>query len=460
MQRTSKLKLTQYEISDRFSITEPQDSINADMEIIDDQLGGLQESLCTVLQRGVEHGVIPKGKLVFVRNSPATAYESDAISTGFYITTQRIAAGTELRSTWLSMNILDLLSRVVLNFDNSVMTGQLSRGRANGDGAGSIAFGFGTTAMGDYSQAFGAMTYALGRNAQAFGRNNIPEVVDEKFIEIEANVDYVFSPGGLAKYDNKYYVAKLYWSGSGSSFDTSCFVEITDQNKEFLELVGNGVNNPGGLEYSFSNARALDKDGNEYLNGDLHINCDDDSRNGKSVGDALKRLNLDGVESISEIKQAAQNNGDVVIANGVTPFSTIVGLGTGASQGIFTRVISSTANRLDFVATNQSGKISVGKIDISNNDTLTYHLLDIDNTNSGTVKYVDVQIASRSYTSGTFIKDNIAKQSGETDVGKRIAVSPLNNLNIYTFIAGQGRIAFLPNATQTTALTIRIWYVE
>ena len=50
----------------------------------------------------------------------------------------------------------------------------------------------------------------------------------------------------------------------------------------FVEIVGNGngkYNDPK----KNSNARALDWNGNEYLNGDLYVNCNPDSSGGEKV---------------------------------------------------------------------------------------------------------------------------------------------------------------------------------
>jgi len=76
------------------------------------------------------------------------------------------------------------------------------------------------------------------------------------------------------------------------------------------------------------------------------------------------------------------------------------------------------------------------------------------------VNYVDVPISSRTWTVGQIVKENIAKQTGETNVLYRIAASPLENSNIYAWIAGSGRIAFYSNAAQTVGITCRIWYIK
>jgi len=46
----------------------------------------------------------------------------------------------------------------------------------------------------------------------------------------------------------------------------------------YAEIIGNGT-----ADNARSNARALDWDGNEFLKGDLYVNCNTNSTNGTQV---------------------------------------------------------------------------------------------------------------------------------------------------------------------------------
>jgi hypothetical protein len=58
----------------------------------------------------------------------------------------------------------------------------------------------------------------------------------------------------------------------------------------YVEIIGNGTSNN-----ALSNARALDWDGNEYLGGNLYINCNPDSTNGNKVISAVDYATTDTV---------------------------------------------------------------------------------------------------------------------------------------------------------------------
>jgi len=57
----------------------------------------------------------------------------------------------------------------------------------------------------------------------------------------------------------------------------------------YAEIVGNGTGTA-----SRSNARALDWDGNEYLNGDIYVGCDADSANGVKLARIPAAPSTDG----------------------------------------------------------------------------------------------------------------------------------------------------------------------
>lgn len=117
---------------------------------------------------------------------------------------------------------------------DTVLETTMSRGRkaTTTVGTGSFAFGSNVEASGNYSHAEGNQTVANHYSQHVFGEFN-------------------------------------------SADDSS---EAVSSRGNFVEIVGNGSS-----ENARSNARALDWQGNEYLNGDLYINCDDDSDNGTKV---------------------------------------------------------------------------------------------------------------------------------------------------------------------------------
>lgn len=127
---------------------------------------------------------------------------------------------------------------------DTVLETTLSRGRqaTTTVGAGSFAFGNNVEASGRFSSAEGNQTVANHFAQHVFGSFNSEDDSDE----------------------------------------------VATARGNFIEIVGNGnIQND-----HRSNARALDWDGNEYLNGDLYINCDDDSGNGTSVANAVALVPL------------------------------------------------------------------------------------------------------------------------------------------------------------------------
>lgn len=104
--------------------------------------------------------------------------------------------------------------------------------------------------------------------------NGWPEYEVAKFYEIGDKVKRTtYTPNGqlvkgyLCKVAHKDYY----------DFDSSKWIDWSDY-KNFAEIVGNGVDSS-----HRSNARALDWDGNEYLKGDLYVQCNANSKNGVKV---------------------------------------------------------------------------------------------------------------------------------------------------------------------------------
>jgi len=115
---------------------------------------------------------------------------------------------------------------------------------------------------------------------------------------------------------------------------------------KYAEIVGNGVS-----DYKRSNARALDWNGNEYLNGDLYVNCNADSTGGTKVAVSdnpvftgsislnRKAGTTAGTESIAVGNETAANGPQTVafgrstISNGDASFTCGSGLvATGGSE--------------------------------------------------------------------------------------------------------------------------------
>ena len=83
----------------------------------------------------------------------------------------------------------------------------------------------------------------------------------------------------------------------------------------YVEIVGNGT---GASASQKSNARTLDWNGNEYLKGDVHVNCDSNSANGKALGAAVGALEAKIPDAPTEdgvyVLQATVSSGSVTYA--------------------------------------------------------------------------------------------------------------------------------------------------
>ena len=110
----------------------------------------------------------------------------------------------------------------------------------------SHAEGSGTTASGSWSHAEGGGTVASGSNSHAEGENSVANHKNQ----------HVFGSWNIAD------------PSSAQSNDRGNYVEI----------VGNGTSS-----IAKSNARTLDWNGNEYLQGDLYVGCNADSSGGTKI---------------------------------------------------------------------------------------------------------------------------------------------------------------------------------
>ena len=145
--------------------------------------------------------------------------------------------------------------------------------------------------------------------------------------------------------------------------------------------------------------------------------------------------------TLQEIVDAIPESYDVVIANGTTAISSLLGFSVGVVEGIFTRVKSSTVNRVDFIASQQNGNVSIGNINVANSNAVTYHLTSVGNT----VERVDsFTIAASGSKSFTLPSDGVYMLAGYGNVAA---------LNSVVFLIGGYTSASRCTVTNLTGLT-------
>ena len=153
---------------------------------------------------------------------------------------------------------------------------------ANARGQGSHAEGFTTESIGNYSHAEGYYSTTLGiashadgyssialdHNQHVFGKHN--EAIyqfDSNYSDWSTNTNY--KTGDVVRWNGKAYVC-IQDHTSTNSFDNTYFVHSMLSSYRFLEIVGNGSN-----QSYRRNARTLDENGNEHLEGDLYVRSTD-----------------------------------------------------------------------------------------------------------------------------------------------------------------------------------------
>ena len=173
--------------------------------------------------------------------------------------------------------------------------------RTNSSGSGSHCEGYSCESSGGYSHAEGRQTQAIGQISHAEGQGTIANgtcshvggaynVEDsyENWSEWVSGTSYEVGDkvkrttithnndtGEDEVTDVNGYICKT--ANSDTSFTSSKWTAWSHR-MNFIEMIGNGSG-----ESSRSNARLLDWWGNEYLKGDLYVNCDDNGNNGKKV---------------------------------------------------------------------------------------------------------------------------------------------------------------------------------
>lgn len=147
--------------------------------------------------------------------------------------------------------------------------------QTSSSGVGAHSEGKNTNASGNYSHAEGEQTTAYAQSSHVVGRYNYadtylnwPTWTASTSYEVGDKVQHVENG------TRRGYICKT--ANSDAEFDSSNW--NADVLMNFVEIVGNGTNTN-----SKCNARAVDWNGNEYLYGDLYVDCDSDSTGGTSV---------------------------------------------------------------------------------------------------------------------------------------------------------------------------------
>lgn len=189
---------------------------------------------------------------------------------------------------------------------DTVLTTTLSRGRkANTTvGTGSLAFGVdveasanSAVAIGTEAKASGATAVSIGYQTQATGYASYAEGYQTQSTNYFSHAEgsNTVASGGCSHASGYGTVANhntQFVFGQYNIADISTATGV--ENGNYIEIVGNGTNNS-----NRSNARALDWSGNEYLAGNVYVNCGSDLSNG------------------TMLPTDVQVNGTSVVSNGV-----------------------------------------------------------------------------------------------------------------------------------------------
>ena len=142
----------------------------------------------------------------------------------------------------------------------------------NAAGQYSHAEGNSTAASGNAAHSMGANTNAAGSNSLVYGKYNVIDSYSSWPLW-QANTEY--QVGDKVKLSGKGYVCRL--ANNRATFSGNDWTNLNNQ-MNYIEIVGNGTS-----ENARANARTLDWDGNERLNGDLYVRCNADSTGGTKV---------------------------------------------------------------------------------------------------------------------------------------------------------------------------------
>ena len=212
--------------------------------------------------------------------------------------------------------------------NNTVITGSLSMGRAQGTDRGSgstvlgdgneasgsnstatgnqtraignesFASGYQTIAKGEGSTAEGDNTIAYGNTEHAGGRYNFSSLTDEDIADWDDAETYEI--GDIVKYvpdgetSPKVFRSKINGNSNNEppydDLESDEWIVYTLSVYTFLETIGNGDD-----DATRANARALTDTGDERLAGDVYVQCNDDSTGGHkliSFGDSNASLGI------------------------------------------------------------------------------------------------------------------------------------------------------------------------
>ena len=217
------------------------------------------------------------------------------ISTNAYLTSQNIKNDLEAESTdegyALDYRQGKALDDKKANRMSPVFTQSLSLNRKpnTDDPYGSATLGYGNEASAYCASAFGYGNKAIGQYSHVHGTYNVPDSVPPLWVsgqQYEVG-DLVYAEWQIAPGRP---VSHAVFECIVANNDTEIPFWNTEKWEQvsklkWAEIVGNGED-----EVSRSNARALDWDGNEYLAGDLLLDCNDDSSGGVSVRDFIGSL--------------------------------------------------------------------------------------------------------------------------------------------------------------------------
>lgn len=165
--------------------------------------------------------------------------------------------------------------------NHTVASGYMAHAEGNtteASGAYTHSEGSNTTASGGTAHAEGWGTIAAGDYSHVSGTFNIADSY-ANIDEWVANTHY--DVGDIVKITGDGYVSTYICAAENTDSEfTEANWTSRDSKMNYAEIVGNGI----GTDSQYrSNARALDWNGNEYLMGDIYVNCNPDGTGGTKL---------------------------------------------------------------------------------------------------------------------------------------------------------------------------------
>ena len=174
---------------------------------------------------------------------------------------------------------------------DTILATTLSRGRSTNStiGDGSFAFGYSVIASGQYSHAEGFSTTASGSESHTEGFGTVASALAS-----HAEGTNTTASGYHSHAEGYNTTANHLAQHAGGEYNVLDTNSGTVGNRgNYIEIIGNGTAND-----ARSNARALDWDGNEYLNGTVKVGCNADSSGGREVFTMIEFTSSDTVETM------------------------------------------------------------------------------------------------------------------------------------------------------------------